>query len=79
MKNDAHWNRFRLFFCSDRCRNRYYSARHRQLYPRKKKPLTLANCIVCGENFKRKRSDAKTCSATCRQRSRRRRTVTDKK
>jgi len=30
------------------------------------KPLTTKKCIVCGNTFKAKRSDAKTCSPNCR-------------
>jgi hypothetical protein len=72
------WNHERSALCSNRCRNRVYGARFRERHPRPRKPGVIAQCQVCGRNFAPKRSDAKTCSNACRQKSYRKRTgVTD--
>ncbi len=48
-------------FCCDRCEWNYYNER-------KKRPMaTIAKCNNCGDEFKPKRIDAKTCSSKCRQ------------
>jgi hypothetical protein len=64
------------YFCSDRCRNKVYGARYRELNPRPKKCRVFIQCVVCGENFAPRRADAKTCSPACRQKAYRKR-VTD--
>jgi hypothetical protein len=46
-------------YCSNRCRRTY---RREETEPHQK------TCAVCGTGFTAKRSDAKTCSAKCRQR-----------
>jgi hypothetical protein len=51
--------------CSVRCKSRL-------AYNRRRVAPTDRPCVVCGESFTAKRSDAKTCGPTCRQKLRRR-------
>ncbi len=53
--------------CCERCRQQY----------RRKKEITYCTCAHCAEPFIQKRSDAKYCSAKCRQTAYRNRSTTD--
>ena len=52
------------FYCSDKCHQLKRNERARKAYT----PVagTQKICVSCGEAFKAKRRDAKTCSARCR-------------
>jgi predicted nucleic acid-binding Zn ribbon protein len=52
-------------FCGEPCRNAFYNAR------RQRKASESLVCVQCGETFAAKRSDARYCSAKCRQQARR--------
>jgi predicted nucleic acid-binding Zn ribbon protein len=57
-------------FCSDSCRTAKRNAYARSKY-REKRAVepTERNCAVCGKAFVAKRSDARFCGPTCRQRA----------
>lgn len=59
--------------CSRRCTRAFYNALHNA----RRKEFNRANrqktCSVCGEEFPTARSDAKTCSAACKQKKYRQR------
>jgi hypothetical protein len=56
----------RHFFCSRKCEQAYWSLRRR-------KEMSEKTCEVCSKGFTAKRSDAKTCSAACKQKAYRQR------
>lgn len=58
-------------FCSDRCRWTHHNRRRRENTEANRQKV----CEACGSAFVAKRSDARTCSAACRQKARRRRTT----
>jgi hypothetical protein len=70
---DRHRNHLRYFVCSDQCRVAIYNANARQkLKERGKRPVPKQPCVICGEPFTPKRSDAIYCSGACKQRGYRR-------
>ena len=54
-------------YCSDACRKRY--GRKRYATEHKERTEHERACEVCGRTFLARRSDARTCSAACRQRA----------
>jgi predicted nucleic acid-binding Zn ribbon protein len=70
---DRHRDHLRYFVCSDRCRIAIYNANAREkLNERGERPVPKHPCVICGEPFTPKRSDAIYCSAACKQRGYRR-------
>ena len=65
-----------LNLCSNECEAaeaRDYQRRYRKTYdrPSRAKEPDQRQCAECGETFTAKRTDARYCSATCRQRAKR--------
>jgi hypothetical protein len=60
--------------CSDKCRRAVYSAIHRAKHRRAPEPLICASCSTL---FTPKRSDARFCSKSCKQKAFRRRIAAD--
>jgi predicted nucleic acid-binding Zn ribbon protein len=71
---DRHRNHLRYFVCSDQCRIAIYNANARgKLNERgQRRPVPKRPCVICGELFTPKRSDAIYCSDACKQRGYRR-------
>src|SRR5215472_11402393 len=56
----------RYFACGRQCRAAIHNANFRQRHPREK---VDRRCVSCGETFSHKRSNAKFCSARCKQKA----------
>jgi predicted nucleic acid-binding Zn ribbon protein len=52
--------------CGDECRRAFHAAQARE-----RRKLPMWGCSVCGKEFEPKRTDAKYCSAACKQRAHR--------
>ena len=51
-------------FCSNKCQDERNKELHAKHFPRKK--YGYKKCIICGDEFVAKRTDAKCCSGRCR-------------
>jgi predicted nucleic acid-binding Zn ribbon protein len=71
---DTRRDHIRYFVCSDQCRIAIYNAnsRHKLKQRREHRSPPKQPCVICGEPFTPKRTDAIYCSAACKQRGYRR-------
>jgi len=53
-------------FCSSRCQSRWYNRRRRG---GRESRIVSTRCISCGGTFEARRTEARTCSPACRQRT----------